>query len=71
MLLGHVDKVKAQAENTILIAHRRIGEELRKVPKATGKKVPAGELSSKAATGIPKTIVKLRSRFARAPGRTG
>ena len=55
MLLGHVDKVKAQAENTILIAHRRIGEELRKVPKATGKKVPPGELSSKAATGIPKT----------------
>lgn len=36
VLLGHIDEVKAQAEDTILIAHQRIGEEIKKVPKATG-----------------------------------
>jgi hypothetical protein len=34
---------EAQAEDTILIAHRRIGEELRNVPKAAGR--PAKILS--------------------------
>jgi hypothetical protein len=35
-LLGHVAEVKAQAEDTILIANARIGEEIKKVPKALG-----------------------------------
>ena len=38
ILLGHVDEVKAKAEDTILVAKHRIGMELAKVPKATGKK---------------------------------
>jgi N6-adenosine-specific RNA methylase IME4 len=37
VLLGHVAEVKAQAEDTILIANRRIGEEIKKVPKASGR----------------------------------
>lgn len=36
VLLGHVNEVKAQAEDTILIGNRRIGEEIKKVPKASG-----------------------------------
>ena len=35
VLHGHVAAVKAQAEDTILIANRRIGEEIGKTPKAT------------------------------------
>jgi hypothetical protein len=34
VLLGHVAEVKAQAEDTILVANRRIGEEIKKLPKA-------------------------------------
>jgi N6-adenosine-specific RNA methylase IME4 len=34
VLLGHVAEVKAQAEDTVLLANRRIGEEIKKAPKA-------------------------------------
>jgi N6-adenosine-specific RNA methylase IME4 len=60
-LYGHVAKVKAQAEDTILIANRRIGEEVAKVPKATGgdrkSKLPraVNSKSGRNATGIPGT----------------
>jgi N6-adenosine-specific RNA methylase IME4 len=54
VLLGHVNEVKTKAEDTILAAHRRIGMELKKIPKATGKNLPARE-DSKEATGIPAT----------------
>jgi N6-adenosine-specific RNA methylase IME4 len=37
VLFAQVADVKAQAEDTILIANRRIGEEIRKVPKASGR----------------------------------
>lgn len=48
VLLGHVAEVKAKAEDVVLIANRRIGEEIRKVPKATGRapKNPAAKKDS-------------------------
>jgi len=60
VLLGHVNEVKAQAENTILVACVRIGEEIKKVPKAGGpgrsKRTPrtGKSLSGREATGVPK-----------------
>jgi hypothetical protein len=36
VLLGHVDEVKQRAEDTILVASMRIGEEIKKVAKASG-----------------------------------
>lgn len=53
VLLGHIGQVKAQAEDTILVGHRRIGEELAKVPKATN--LPRRENWGKAGTGIKPT----------------
>ncbi|MBO0715745.1 MAG: hypothetical protein J2P55_00210 [Rhizobiales bacterium] len=61
ILLGHVAEVKAQAEDTILVGSTRIGEEIKKVPKAAsgrravslaraGKSTPG-----RAATGLPGT----------------
>jgi len=44
VLLGHVDEVKAKAEDTILMASIRIGQEIKKVPKATGRKSRPGEI---------------------------
>jgi hypothetical protein len=34
VLFAHVDEVKHKAQDTIIAAHQRIGEELKKVPKA-------------------------------------
>jgi N6-adenosine-specific RNA methylase IME4 len=62
VLLGHVAQVKAQAEDTILVANRRIGEEVAKVPKATHKGGPKKQITrpgksvaGRAATDIPGT----------------
>jgi N6-adenosine-specific RNA methylase IME4 len=57
-LFGHVDEVKHKAEIVILDARARIGEELERIPKATGrasKNLPRGEDLKKGreATGIP------------------
>src|SRR5262249_7546669 len=61
-LLGHVEEVKARAEDTILVASVRIGEEINKVPKATHKGGPkkqssqAGKsVAGRGALGVPKT----------------
>jgi N6-adenosine-specific RNA methylase IME4 len=37
VLLGHVQEVKTKAEDTILVASVRIGEEIKRVPKAAGR----------------------------------
>lgn len=71
VLLGHVDEVKAQAEDTILVAHARIGEEQAKVPKAKPGPQKIGsqagtEPTGKAATGIPKTNRHRNSKLATA-----
>jgi len=44
VLLNHVHEVKAKCEDTILVASIRIGQELEKIPKATG-----GDQKSKSA----------------------
>jgi hypothetical protein len=36
-LMGHVAEVKTKAEDTVLLVNHRIGEELAKVPKASGR----------------------------------
>lgn len=67
VLLADVEQVKIAAEDAILIGYRRIGEELRKVPKAKGggqlgkDGFPTrGKSSGRAATGIPHST---RARF--------
>jgi N6-adenosine-specific RNA methylase IME4 len=51
VLFKEVEDVERQAQLTIVLGKRRIGEELKKVPKATGKNLPrVGD--SKASTGI-------------------
>jgi hypothetical protein len=57
VLMSDVAEVKAAAEDAVLIGNRRIAEELRKVPKASGrptKKLPAQgkNKTGRAATGI-------------------
>jgi hypothetical protein len=42
ILFKHVAEVKARAEDTVLLGNRRIAEELRKVPKASGGSKIAG-----------------------------
>jgi N6-adenosine-specific RNA methylase IME4 len=85
VLLGHVAEVKAQAEDTILIANRRIGEEIRKVPKASGRpaKIVTAPGKNKRAdimpgtsrarlqklAGIPVADLKAVSRDLRAAGK--
>jgi N6-adenosine-specific RNA methylase IME4 len=63
-LFADVDAVKAEAEDVILIAGARIGEEIDKVPKAKppGKKIltAQGKYLGRAATGIPGST---RSRY--------
>jgi N6-adenosine-specific RNA methylase IME4 len=60
VLLGHVVEVKAKAEDAILVGSTRIGEEIKKVPKASGgdrrSKVPRRERlkSGREAIGLPK-----------------
>ena len=57
-LFGEVDEVRRQAEWTILLAKQRIGAELRKVPKASGRpskisaKAGGNKKNGRAATGI-------------------
>jgi N6-adenosine-specific RNA methylase IME4 len=76
VLMGHVDEVKAQAEDTILVAHRRIAEELRKIPKATGRKpknVSAEEHSKKIGredTGVPRSTRSRLGKLADMPVET-
>ncbi|SRR5258706_2819903 len=79
VLMGHVNEVKAQAEDTILVAHRRIAEELRKIPKATragpgrGNKTisPAVEIvSGREATGVPKDTRSRLGKLADMPVET-
>jgi hypothetical protein len=63
LLYEHVDEVRHEAEDTLITAHRRIGEELNAIPKAkTGPKVtsPSGEVTGRDATGISHTT---RSRL--------
>lgn len=61
VLLGHVAEVKAQAEDTIIVANRRIGEEIETVPKATHKGGPKKQITKpgkslgRGALGIPGT----------------
>lgn len=61
VLLGHIADVKAQAEDTILIANRRIGEEIEKVPKATHKggpkkqSTPPGKSLGRGSLSLPGT----------------
>lgn len=60
ILHGHVDEVRAQAQDTILVAHRRIAVEVAKVPKASGgdrkSKLPRTvNLKGRSALGIPGT----------------
>lgn len=62
VLLGDVAEVKAQAEDTILIANRRIGEEIGKVPKQRG---PGGTKGTKTAIA---TVGKSSGRGAIMPG---
>jgi N6-adenosine-specific RNA methylase IME4 len=57
ILMSDVAEVKAAAEDAILIGNKRIAEELRKVPKATGGSKIAGQRnlkSGKAETGVGK-----------------
>lgn len=68
-LLKDVDGVKLKAEDTIITAHRRIGEELKKVPNA-----PRGpnlskrkDLGGKAGTGIHETTRHRFGKLADAP----
>lgn len=53
-LFKKVEQVEHRAQLTIVLGKRRIGEELKKVPKATGKNVPSVE-HSKEGTGIKRT----------------
>lgn len=50
VLLGHVEEVKVKAEDVILAASARIGEELKKVPKAAGR--PSKEIGPRAGTNL-------------------
>lgn len=66
VLLGHIDEVKAQAEDTILVASVRVGEEIKKVPKASGGSKLPGRVNLKSGrkgVGLPGTsrsrLVKL------------
>lgn len=54
LLFKGVREVEQRAQLTIVLGKRRIGEELKKVPKATGKKLAAVQ-DSKAGTGIEQT----------------
>jgi N6-adenosine-specific RNA methylase IME4 len=68
VLFGHINEVKAVAEDTILTASIRIGEEIKKVPKAGGpgrgkrNRQTAKSLSGRGALDVPKDS---RSRLTR------
>ena len=74
ILLGEIDEVKQRAETVILIGNVRIGEEIEKVPKATGphrkgdKKIPVegNSKSGRAATGIKKNMRSRHKKLAAA-----
>jgi hypothetical protein len=70
VLLGQVDEVKRWAEDTILAANVRIGEEIKKIPKAhgggRGLKSPARGLSKagRGAVEVPPTSRKRMTKLA-------
>src|SRR4051812_24622175 len=57
VLLGHVEEVKAKAEDTVLVASVRIGEEIKKVPKGNARRITQAGKSSpgRASTKLPGT----------------
>jgi N6-adenosine-specific RNA methylase IME4 len=79
ILFAHVDEVKHKAEDIILAAHRRIGEELKKIPKASGGRRVKSDgrvtfasgkgASGKDATGVSRKARSREQQFASIPGK--
>jgi N6-adenosine-specific RNA methylase IME4 len=69
LLFNDITVIKTQAENVILNAHRRIGAEIEKVPKASGRpeknRQAAKNKPGRAATKIPKDLRSRAGRLAK------